>query len=264
MHIGVGPWGQNYLKSYKAFPITVSIATRDSWRAMLDDRPAGVVICTPPQTHIEIAQFALERDIPVMIEKPLAPSLDEGKLLSGYVAPILVDHLYLFTHGYQELKRNVEEKNIHSIETIGMGTKSHEDHSVLWDYAPHDISMILDLMGCVPDVVSVKKVLTSNLIFEMELHFGNIVTNSRFGVGEKRERKVSVKYENGEDSFEDIVGNEVPGPLHNAIGVFLSAIEGKPDQRLGLGLSLEVLRVLEACEKSLVSGAFITFEKTHE
>lgn len=255
VHIGTGPWGQNYLKVYKAFTVDVSVATRDSWRSLVDERPDGVVICTPPQTHIEIAQFALERNIPVMIEKPLALSAEEAEQLAKYAAPVLVDHLYLFTDGYQSLKRNIAGKQIRTIKTVGLGTRSHTGYSALWDYGSHDISMILDLMNRTPNIVSAIQI---GSIFEIELHFSDTVTHSRFGISGERVRRVAVQCEGEEVIFEDI-GSEIPGPLHNAVAVFLETISGETDQRLGLGLALDVLKVLEACEKSVEVGMPVPF-----
>ena len=254
VHIGTGPWGRNYLRTYTELPVVVSVADRDTWRSLIDDGPDGVVVCTPPAMHVEMAQYALMRGIPVLIEKPLALSHAEALLLQGYEAPILVNHLYLFSQGYAALKAAVETHAISHIETLGLGTKRHDGYSVLWDYGPHDIALALDLLDCMPDRVIAREV--STLLgpqFDIELHAADTLVRCRIGIAEKRERKVIVTHESGESVFEDR-GDEVPGPLQSAIEVFLAAIEGVPDTRLGLDFSLRILRVLEACDRSLIDG----------
>jgi predicted dehydrogenase len=258
VHIGTGPWGRNYLRTYADLPVTVSIASRDTWRSLIDEGPDGVVVCTPPETHIEMAQYALARDIPVLIEKPLALSHAEALTLQGYSAPVLVNHLYLFSQGYKALKEEVGERTISHIKTVGLGTKSHDGYSVLWDYGPHDIAMALDLLGRMPDKVYARNESTAaGTQCHIELHAGDALVQCSVGIGEKRERKVTVNYEGGEAVFED-QGDEVPGPLRSVIEVFLAAIEGISDSRLGLDLSLKVLSVLEACDRSLMLGEAVT------
>jgi predicted dehydrogenase len=259
VHIGTGPWGKNYLKTYEAFPISVDIATRDSWQSLIDGRPDGVVICTPPDTHIEIAQFALERGIPVLIEKPLALSLAQAKQLQGYTAPIVVDHLYLFSPTYQAFKRGTLGKRVRGITTVGTGTKNHEGYSVLWDYGPHDVAMVLDLMGRVPERVFANEVVSSaGAAYAVELFFGETTARCHFGVATERVRTVTVECEGTEAVFTD-TGAEVPGPLHYAVEVFLGAIDGTPDPRVGLEPALDVVRVLEACERSCLLGTVVEY-----
>jgi predicted dehydrogenase len=254
VHIGTGPWGQNYIRTLKELSVEVTVANRDSWQSLIDARPDGVIVCTPPDTHIQIAAYALERNIPVMIEKPLALSVADAALLCNYDVPILVNHLYLFSTGYQTLKSALAETPISRIETIGIGTKAHAGYSALWDYGPHDVAMILDLTRRTPKQVSAKDLSSGKgAAFELELVFDTCTTRSHIGVGLRRERRVDVMHGEGGSFFED-VGIERPGPLHKAIEVFLGAIEGKSDDRIGLTLPLAVLQVLEACERSLRDG----------
>lgn len=255
VHVGAGAWGKNYLKTYSEFPITVEVASRDTWRSLIKSRPDGVVICTPPQSHVEIARLALEHDIPIMVEKPLALSLEEAKSLSAYTAPILVDHLYLFSDEYQKFKQSVVAQEVQSIETTGLGTKSHEGYSVLWDYGPHDIAIVLDLMGRLPERIFAKENPTAaGPAFDVELSFENASAHCRFGVAPERVRTVHALFDGREAHFEDR-GPITPSPLYRAIEVFLNVIDGKSDPRVGVQSALDVLQVLEACDRSLATGA---------
>lgn len=260
IHIGTGPWGKNYLTAYKDFPVSVTVATRDTWKQLIEEMPDGVVICTPPDTHCEIAQHALTREIPVMIEKPLALSYNEAKMLSVYRTPILVNHIYLFSAQYQALKSSVAGMRPIHIETVGIGSKSHDGYSVLWDYGPHDIAIALDLMENSPNqVLATKQELADGQIYDVELSFGESAASLRFGLGTSRERRVRIESSKGEAVFEDS-GAEVPSPLHNAIGTFLLALDGERDSRLGVDFALEVLHILEACDQSLKLGEPVPYE----
>lgn len=260
VHIGTGLWGKNYLSAYKDFPITVAVAARDTWKQLVEEMPDGVVVCTPPHTHTEIAQHALVRGIPVMIEKPLALSYSEAKMLGAYPVPVLVNHLYLFSSEYQAFKKTQAAQHPIHIQTVGTGTRSHEGYSVLWDYGPHDIAMVLDLMGAIPDHVFASELCSEyGQLYDIELRFGERTAQLRIGLGTRRERRVRIESNGGEAVFEDSCA-EVPGPLHNAIQTFLLALDGQPDSRLGVDLALEVVQILEACNRSLVLGAPVPYE----
>ncbi|MCB9852074.1 MAG: Gfo/Idh/MocA family oxidoreductase [Phycisphaerales bacterium] len=66
----------------EAFALAHSTRAFDSLDALLDANPDGVVICTPPSTHVAIAEAVLERGIRVLCEKPLAPTTSECESLT--------------------------------------------------------------------------------------------------------------------------------------------------------------------------------------
>src|SRR5208283_3041583 len=95
--VGSGVWGQKYISTLSNFSaVSLEAASRDNWKELIDKKPDGVIVCTPPQSHVEIASYALSQNIPTMIEKPLALSLSEAKLLRQFSAPILVNYVHLF------------------------------------------------------------------------------------------------------------------------------------------------------------------------
>ena len=97
---GNGKWGQNYISTLKYFQdINLQVATRENWKQLIDKNPDGVIVATPPDSHIEIASYSLSKNIATMIEKPLALSLQEAETLKQFTAPILVNHIQLFTKG---------------------------------------------------------------------------------------------------------------------------------------------------------------------
>lgn len=243
---GNGKFGQKYLSTLQSqFQITPQIGTRDNWKQLIDQKPDGVIICTPPDSHIEIALFALKKGLPVMIEKPLALSLSETEQLKSYqYLPILVNHIHIFSSKYQEIKDSIALRQITHIKSIGSSNSPPRNYSRLWDYAPHDIAMILDLTQTYPKQIMCQT--DDHQSFQIKMQFDSFESVSQVGYSETRIRHLDIN--NGRFIY-DGMQNEFP--LTNAIGVFLRAIKGKPDYRLGLDLSLKVMQVLEACQKYL-------------
>src|ERR1035437_729108 len=97
--VGNGQWAQRYISTLSRFPnVNLQIANRDNWKSLiLKTLPEGVIVCTPPQSHIEIATYSLKLGIPTMIEKPLSLSLSEANALKQFCSPILVNHIHLFS-----------------------------------------------------------------------------------------------------------------------------------------------------------------------
>lgn len=256
--VGAGKWGQKYISTLSKYSnIKLEIANRDNWKQLIDSKPDGVMICTPPRSHIEIAEFALQRNIPTMIEKPLSLSLEEALILNNYRhIPILVNHIHLFSETYRLLKHHVGE-HIDKIVSLGFNNGPTRDYSSLWDYGPHDVSMILDLVEPVswyPDQVKATEIKTKNgSLFDIKMKFGSIETESLIGNGgSKPIRKLKVESGGLQIVYDGKVSQkDRMSPLENALLVFIGAVHGASDERLGLDFSFRVLNVLESCEKSL-------------
>lgn len=241
--IGNGKWGQKYISTFQSFfpNVELTIANRNNWKQLIDQQPDGVIVCTPPQSHIEIASYSLARNIATLIEKPLSLSLQEAQQLQQYTVPILVNHIHLFSDRYQTIRNSV--KNITHIHSIGSSNSPSRDYSRLWDYAPHEIAMILNISQQYPQTINCTQ---DNEQYTITMQFDNFKTSSIVGYSEHRQRYFDVN--NGEFIYNGMI-KELP--LNNAIQVFLNAIHGQTDYRLGLSLSLDVIRVLEECQKCL-------------
>src|SRR5919199_4103981 len=131
-----------------------TVATTDSFDAILEDPDVhAVAIATPAATHFPLAIAALDAGKHVLVEKPLTSSLDDGKKLvqaaedRGLV--LMCDHTYCYTSAVQELRRLVHGGELGDIQfvdsvRINLGLVQ-PDVDVLWDLAPHDLS-ILDFL----------------------------------------------------------------------------------------------------------------------
>lgn len=254
--IGNGQWGGKYVSTIThCFPnVDLQIGSRDTWQSLIDAKPDGVIVATPPSSHIEIAEYALQRDIPTMIEKPLALSHQEAATLQQYKVPILVNHIHLFATAYQHLREITNKRQISEIVSLGYNKGPVRDYSSLWDYGCHDVAMILDLMEITPEMVRVDEVKTKiGSLFNIKMKFEWFHSESLVGNGgEKPIRKLKIYCDGLRLVYDDKMcpGNH-SSPLTNALKVFMEAIRGTNDPRLGLDLSLQVVKILEECQNQL-------------
>lgn len=117
---------------------------------ILDPAIDAVVIATPVFTHYELSLKALQNGKHVLVEKPMASnSLQAQELIDiaekkGKV--LMVDHTYLYTGAVQKMKLLIDNGDIGNIKyfdstRINLGL-FQSDINVLWDLAPHDISIL--------------------------------------------------------------------------------------------------------------------------
>ena len=110
----------------------------------------AVVIATPVFTPFELAKKALENGKHVLLEKPMTSSVEEAEqlidLANKYQKVLMVDHTFLYTGAVQKMKKMIDSDEIGNIKyfdstRINLGL-FQPDVNVLWDLAPHDISIL--------------------------------------------------------------------------------------------------------------------------
>jgi UDP-2-acetamido-3-amino-2,3-dideoxy-glucuronate N-acetyltransferase len=179
--IGAGYWGRNLVRNFhdlKALRIICDedqdtgrhfnarypeIGFTDSVDAVLTDaKVAGVAIATPAETHEVLVRRALMAEKDIFVEKPLCLSADAGKKLIALAAEkkriLMVGHLLWYHPAIIKLKKLIEEGELGRIRYIysnrlNLG-KIRREENILWSFAPHDISVILGLVGEMPDAVN--------------------------------------------------------------------------------------------------------------
>ncbi len=181
--VGLGYWGPNLVRCFsevdnckvtavcdQSYDQLLRIRDRfpgvypvEDFGALLDrDMVDAVVIATPTATHFELASRALEHDLHVFVEKPLAQTSDECRKLVELAAErnrvLFVGHVFLHSAPVQKLRELIlsgELGNINYISSrrLNLGPV-RKDVSALYDLAPHDISMMLYLLGQKPESVS--------------------------------------------------------------------------------------------------------------
>jgi predicted dehydrogenase len=110
----------------------------------------GVAIATPVSTHYPIAKRCLEAGLDVLIEKPLAATVQEAQALVDLANKLgrvlMVDHTYLFSNPVKLIKRLIDQGELGDLyfvdsQRINLGLFQH-DVNVIWDLAPHDLSIV--------------------------------------------------------------------------------------------------------------------------
>ena len=183
--IGCGYWGPNLIRNFVEIPTTELIAVadldqdrlqhmqsrysqikhttqdyRDFFKLDLD----AVVISTPPQTHYKIARECLENNLSVLIEKPLATNSEDVRRLIHIAEErnlvLMVGHTFEYNSAVRALKEMIDSGELGDIHYIDAVRASlglfHPTMNVIWDLAPHDISIMLHLLGQSPYSVSTR------------------------------------------------------------------------------------------------------------
>jgi predicted dehydrogenase len=124
----------------------------------------GVVIATPVNTHYALARQALLHGKHVLVEKPLTANIAEAEELVELAEKrqriLMVGHTFEYSPAVNELRKIIssgELGNIYSIETerVNLGL-FRNDINVIWDLAPHDVSILLYLLGKKPERIKVQ------------------------------------------------------------------------------------------------------------
>ncbi len=180
--IGYGYWGPNLARNFGAHPDcrVRSISDRRPERRELagrhfphaaiiaDDSALAatdvdvVAIATPACTHYELAKRALQNGKHVWIEKPMTSNSDQAKELAEIAASrgltLMVDHTFLFTGAVSKMKEVVDAGELGGLYyydsvRVNLGLFQH-DVNVIWDLAPHDLSIMDHLLGPSAQAVS--------------------------------------------------------------------------------------------------------------
>jgi UDP-2-acetamido-3-amino-2,3-dideoxy-glucuronate N-acetyltransferase len=176
--VGCGYWGKNLVRNFSELgalgalvdldgaTVESLIAAHGGWRADLDDVLAsdeieGVAIATPASTHHKLTRRALEAGKHVFVEKPLALDVKEAKELVELAERrdrrLMVGHLLQYHPAFLQLKELVRTGRMGRLQYIYSNRLNfgliRREEDILWSFAPHDISMILELTGCEPERV---------------------------------------------------------------------------------------------------------------
>ncbi len=127
------------------------------------DRLDAVVVATPPENHARVALEAVRAGLHVMVEKPLATSVEEAEALveasRSRGVQLMVGHTFEYNAAVWKLKEIITSGELGRILYIDCARLSlgryQQDCNVIWDLAPHDISIVAYLMDEVPSNASV-------------------------------------------------------------------------------------------------------------
>jgi len=135
--------------------------TTNSDEILTSSRIDAVAIVTPVSSHFELAKKALESGKHVFIEKPFTQSSTQAEVLIELAErkklQIMVDHTFLFTGAVRKIRQLVEEGALGELYyydalRVNLGLFQH-DVNVIWDLAPHDLSIMDHIMQSKPEAV---------------------------------------------------------------------------------------------------------------
>ena len=180
--IGCGYWGPNLVRNFKQltdanvkwcsdlsearigrmkrlYPQTR--LTEDYNKILNDKEVDAVVIATPVSTHFKIGLDALNKGKHVLIEKPITNNSNEAKKLIDRAAQLkkilMVDHTMEYSPAILKIKEYMDKIELGQIYTIDMIRVNlgvfQKDINVVWDLVPHDVSILLYLLGDMPEKV---------------------------------------------------------------------------------------------------------------
>jgi predicted dehydrogenase len=181
--VGCGYWGPLLVRNFRSLPECELTAICDPRQDRLDHlrllypgtagvRDYGeflkspeldaVVIATPVNSHFEMAKASLLAGKHTFIEKPMAASSAQCEelidLAEGKDLVLMVDHTFLYSSAVEKIMQIVKAGDIGEIRYINSRRLNlglfQKDINVAWDLAPHDISIILHILGELPSSVN--------------------------------------------------------------------------------------------------------------
>ena len=181
--VGYGYWGPNVVRNldqldgsevvavcdksptarkriHKSYPHVKVVA--ETAELMSSAEVDAIAIVTPVWSHYELTKAALENGKHVFVEKPFTSDSAQAEELINLAAKknlkIMVDHTFLFTGAVKKIGQLLEEGTLGKIyyydsTRVNLGLFQH-DVNVIWDLAPHDLSIIDHLIKETPEAVS--------------------------------------------------------------------------------------------------------------
>lgn len=172
--IGFGMWGRNIVRNFYNLNVLDIVCdlddeslktvqeqfpgvkvTKDFHDIINDETITGVAVVTPSHTHFKMVKAMLEAGKNVYVEKPISTVAEEARVLTeladekGLV--LMVGHLLLYHPAVNRLKMLIEEGVLGELvyaQSDRLNVNYHKnDRSVMWDLAPHDVSMIAYATG---------------------------------------------------------------------------------------------------------------------
>ena len=183
--IGCGYWGPNLIRNFVEIPDSKLIAIADldedrlshlqsrypqikyvtqDYQDLFNLDLDAVVIATPPSTHYQIAADCLENGLHALIEKPITLQSKRARKLRELAKQhgriLMVGHTFEYNPAVRMLKKMIENGDlgeIHYIDAVRASLGLFQTKAnVMWDLAPHDISILRYILDADPTSVSVQ------------------------------------------------------------------------------------------------------------
>jgi UDP-2-acetamido-3-amino-2,3-dideoxy-glucuronate N-acetyltransferase len=274
------------------------VQTTKDFESLLADRKIhAVALATPAAEHYQMARLALKAGKDVFVEKPLALHVPEAEelveLARSRKRVLMVGHILEYHPAIRKLKEFVDSGELGEIHyaystRLNLG-KVRQEENILWSFAPHDISVILLLMGAMPEWAStagqhylqheIADVTMTCLsfpgkarahVFVSWLHpykeqklvvigsrkmavFDDVVKDGKLKIFDK-----GIEWKNGQPIIRQTAESTLffpeMEPLREELGHFVDCVRTRKAPRTDGENGLRVLKVLDACQRSIESG----------
>jgi UDP-2-acetamido-3-amino-2,3-dideoxy-glucuronate N-acetyltransferase len=178
--IGTGYWGKNLVRTFGNLGVLRTICDSDAARMaamsvgpdvkrcssiediLADAQIDAIAVATPGASHFELARAALFADKDVFVEKPLALSVEDGqelvRLAENRKRILMVGHILRYHPAVLKLKDMINSGELGRVEYVYSNRlnigKLRTEENILWSFAPHDVSVLIGLLGEMPSRVS--------------------------------------------------------------------------------------------------------------
>jgi predicted dehydrogenase len=180
--IGYGYWGPNIVRNLRSLDSAQIVAICDNSAAALRRAKQAypdvhvtsnasellsapdidaIAVITPVWAHFELAKSALRNGKHVFVEKPFTSTSSQAEELIELAERnnlrIMVDHTFLFTGAVKKIRQLIDDNTLGKLyyydsTRVNLGLFQH-DVNVLWDLAPHDLSIVDHLIGERPEAI---------------------------------------------------------------------------------------------------------------
>lgn len=182
--VGCGYWGPKLIRNFQSIPgsdvhivadlrperlehikgLYPTVRTTTDYRALLEAPVEAVAIATPVSTHFQMAKEALLHRKHVLVEKPLTRTSAEAeeliRLAQEQGRVLMVGHTFEYNPAVEYLKDFIAKGHLGRVYYINATRVNlgifQKDINVIWDLAPHDISILLYVLGKKPHQVSAR------------------------------------------------------------------------------------------------------------
>lgn len=179
--LGCGYWGSKHARVMSSVPEVSEVILIESdpdirnrisrafgWARAFPDLEAAlphvdaIVVATPPRTHADLAIAAMREGKHVLVEKPLATSVGDAAVMLTEASTagvlLMVGHTFLYNPAVRELRRRLQAGDLGEVLYVHSARLNlglyQPDVDVIWDLAPHDISVLNFLLNSRPSIVS--------------------------------------------------------------------------------------------------------------
>ena len=179
--VGCGYWGKNLCRNFQALNALSAVVdatengqttarslapdariTNDFDVILVDDQIQGIALATPAETHADLAIQAMRAGKDVFVEKPMAMSISDAEEMQKVALEndriLMVGHLLEYHPSVLKLRELIDSGELGKINYIYSNRlnfgKVRTEENALWSFAPHDVAVILRLLGQSPIEVS--------------------------------------------------------------------------------------------------------------